>query len=155
MESHRSFGTVFLPLLQERGKPILLVMNPLMDLPLECKKPVQFHGVELGHWNVAHFRPRFVLEGIIVEKLAPQKEGSGKHSIDLTTTRGIHSSGREKSHSTRQVEKTQKDGGTGKPCRGEDLVHILAKLGWDRGSWVDDSLGHFCHKVRHLVHLVV
>jgi hypothetical protein len=130
-------------------------MNPSMDLPLERKKPLQFHGVELRHRNVAHFGPRFVLEGIVVEKFASQKKGGGKHSIDLATTGGIDSFGREKSHPTRQVEETQEDGGTGKPCRGEDLVHILAKLRLDRGSWVDDSLGHFCHKVRHLVHLVV
>jgi len=74
IESHRGFGTVFLPLLRERSEPILLIMNPSMDLPLERKKPLQFHGVELRHRNVAHFGPRFVLEGIVIEKLAPRRK---------------------------------------------------------------------------------
>ena len=151
----------------------MLVVNSIMDLPFEGKEPVELHGVEFGDGNVADFGPRLVLEGVVVQELAPQQQGDGEHAVDLTAAGAVNLAGGQQAHAVGQVEKTQQDGGAGQTRRGQDLIDILPKLRRDGRSWADassevnirevdlgdvqsiHSLGHLSHKVGHLIHLVV
>jgi hypothetical protein len=145
----------FLPVGQPGSKPILLVVNALVDLPVKCKEPVELHGVQLTDGDVADLSPGFVLECVVVQELASQEQSHREHAIDLATTSSIHLGRRKHAHPARKVIQSQKDSGTRQTGRRENLKDVFPELGRDRRSWVDDSLGHLSHEVGHLIHLIV
>jgi hypothetical protein len=42
---------------EPRREAVLLVMDALVELPLECEEPLQFHGVQFADRDVADFGP--------------------------------------------------------------------------------------------------
>lgn len=166
-------GTPQLPVGKPGRKAVMLVVNSVMDLPLKGEEPVELHGVEFGDGDVADFGPGLVLEGVVVQELAPEQQGDGKHAIDLAAAGAEDLAGGQQAHAVGQVEQTQQDGGAGQTRRGQDLIDILPELRRDGRSWADassevnirevdlgdvqsiHSLGHLSHKVGHLIHLVV
>lgn len=166
-------GTPHLPVGKPGRKTVMLVVNSIMNLPFEREEPVEFHGVEFGDGDVADFGPGLVLEGVVVQELAPEQQGDGEHAIDLAAAGAVDLAGGQQAHAVGQVEKTQQDGGAGQTRRGQDLIDILPELRRDGRSWADTSsevnirevdlgdvqsihsLGHLSHKVGHLIHLVI
>lgn len=67
-----------------RGEAILLLVDAIVDLPVEREEPLELKLVQFSHGNVADFGPRFVLESVIIQELASKKQSHCQHSIDLT-----------------------------------------------------------------------
>lgn len=63
---------------------VLALVQVDVKTPVDGAQPLVFQGVELLHSDAAHFRPRLVLEGVVVEELAAEKKRDGKHPPDLT-----------------------------------------------------------------------
>jgi hypothetical protein len=102
----------FLPVGQPGSKPILLIMNALVDLPVKCKEPVELHGIQLTNGDVADLSPGFVLECVVIQEFASQEQSHREHAIDLATTSSIHLGRRKHAHPARKVIQSQKDSGT-------------------------------------------
>lgn len=73
---------VRMPMVHPQEEAFLVIIHHAMDFPVEVGEPLQFHHVELKYWDAANFRPRAVLECVVVKELAAQEKGSRKHSID-------------------------------------------------------------------------
>ena len=71
-----------MPILNPHEEALLRIVHRPVDRPVEAHEPLQFHAIELLNWNAADFSPGSILEGIIVEKFASQKETSREHAID-------------------------------------------------------------------------
>lgn len=65
------------PVSAPRGESVLLVIDAIVDLPLEGEKPLEFQLVQFGDGDIADFGPRFVLESVVVQKLATQQQCDG------------------------------------------------------------------------------
>lgn len=105
-----NLGTPCLPMAFPGHETVLFVMDPVMNFPLEPKQPFQFHRIQIGDGNIANFGPRPILKRIVIEELAAKEERCCEHTIDLTTSRPVHFSGRKHAHPRRQVVKGEKDG---------------------------------------------
>lgn len=121
-------GTPLLPVRAPRLEPILFVIDAIVDLPFEGKEPFEFHGVQLTHRNIANFGPGFVLESVIIQKLASQKQSDRKHAVNLATAGGVNLGGRKHTHPTREVVKTQEDGSAWETSRRQNLKNVFPEL---------------------------
>jgi hypothetical protein len=65
-----------MPVIYPHEKPLILVIHRPVDGPVETLEPLQFHPVQVMDGNAAHFRPRSILECIIVKELASEEETS-------------------------------------------------------------------------------
>lgn len=127
------------PMGEPRRESILLVIDSIVDLPIKGEEPFEFHGVQLTHGEIADLGPGLVLESVIVQKLASQKQGHREHAVDLTTAAGVNLGGRQHAHPTSKVEQAQEDGGAREARRGQNLKDVFPEVGRDRRSWVDAS----------------
>lgn len=99
-----------LPVATPRRESILFIVDAVVDLPLECEEPLKFHFVQLSDGDVADFGPRFVLESVVIQELASQKESNGEEARHLATAGSVHASRRQHPHPRRQIVETQKNG---------------------------------------------
>lgn len=133
-------GTPGLPMGLPSHKPVLLVVDTFVKLPVERKKPIQFHRVQVRNWDAANLRPRTVLEGVVVEELAAKDKRDREHTVELAgRSRGLHFSRGKHTDTSGQVVESQEDRGAGQAGGGKDLQDVFAELGEDRRSWVDAS----------------
>lgn len=74
-----------LPVATPRRESILLIVDTVVDLPVEGEEPLKFHFVQLGDGDIADFGPRLVLESVVIQELASQKESDSEETGHLAT----------------------------------------------------------------------
>lgn len=166
-------GTVRLPVATPRSKTILVIIDSVVDLPVEGKEPFQLQRVQFSDRDAANFGPRFVLESVVVKELASEQKRNREEARHLATAGRVHARRGKHAHPRSQIVETQKDGRAWQTGRGQDLEDIFPKLRRNGRSWVDasrqvnicqvdfgcvqsiHSLGHFSHEVGHLFHLII
>lgn len=131
--------TPVVPVSAPRGKSVLLIIDALVDLPVKGKEPLELHLVQFSHGDVAHFGPRLVLEGIIIQEFAAQQQTHRQHTVNLATA-GLEDplSGQD-AHAARHVEQAQQNSRTGEAGRGQDLEDVFPELRGHGSSWGDAS----------------
>ncbi len=146
-----------LPLLPvgQPGVVVLAFVEVDVEAPADGSQPLVFQGVELLDGNAAHLRPRLVLEGVVVEELAPQQERNGQHAPDLAFGVVVLPGGVHHVDTLGQVVHSKKDGGAGESGGGQDLRDELAKRSVDSAPGHDQARRHLGHVVSHQLDLVV
>lgn len=134
---------------------ILALVKIDIEAPRYRSQPLIFQSVELLHRDPAHFRPRFVLEGVVVEELASQEESNGEHTPDLTLGMIVLTLGVHHIDALREVIHAKENSRAWKPCGGENLRHKFSKSCVDRAPRHDDSGRHLRDIVGHHLNLIV
>ena len=142
------------PVLQPRVVVLALVKVDV-QVPSDGLQPLMLERIKLRDRDAAHFRPRAVLEGVVIKELAAQEQAYRQHPPHFAI-RGLEAA-RYAEHvdASREIVHAKENGGGGKTSGGEEARHKLAEGGRDRRARDDKSLGHFGDIVGHLVYLVV
>lgn len=166
-ERSKSVAAGLSSLLLLHGSPVAPVVKPGLvilahvkvdvETPAHGLEPLALEGVELRDGNATNFGPGAVLERVVVKELAAQEERNGQISPNLSfgglvgnlalTLQSVDSLGK--------VVHAQKNGGTRKSRRSEDLSHKLAKGGGDRSIGSDNSRRHLSNVLGHHVDLII
>lgn len=150
---------VFFPL-SPTGQPSSVVGSRVqvdVKLPIHSRKPLHLQSVQFLYWNGTDLRPRLVLEGVVVKKLAPEKKSSGQHPPDLAVVelwRFTLSLG----HAVdplRHVVHSQQNCRARKSSRCEDLRHELLEGRRDGHIAERQAGGHRGNILRHHLDIVV
>lgn len=161
LAGNMGLGRLALP----RGKPRLPVLEPRLiiialvqvdiKLPVASSKPLVLQRVELRDSNAADFRPRSILEGVIIQEFAAQDQRDGQKSPDLTLAGLERALNLARVDPLCEVVQTKEDGGTRKAGRGENLSDEFAERRGNRHFGRNNAHRHFSNILRHDVDLVV
>ena len=134
---------------------VLALIEVDVQVPGDGLQPLVLKRIQLRDRDATHFRPRAVLEGVVIKELAAQEQADSQHPPHLAI-RGLEAARcTEHVDASREIVHAEEDSGGGQAGRGEKARYELAEGGRDGGAWDDESLGHLGDIVGHLIYLVV
>lgn len=98
-----------------------------IEVPLHRLKPFMLHRIEFRHSDAADFRPRSVLECVVIQELASQKKTDRQHTPNDTIRSFVRSRSIEHVHTPRQVVHSKEDRCAGESCRRQESLDKLAE----------------------------
>lgn len=150
---------VLLPLLPalEPGVVVFAIVKVDIQTPANISKPVALHFVEVGNGEATDFRPRAVLERVIVQELAAQEESNSEHAPDMTVL-GMALDGTmghlQHVDSLGKIVHAEEDGGTWEAGGGENLRDEFPEGRGDL-SLLNEAGSHFGNVFSHQLDIVV
>jgi hypothetical protein len=139
-------------------QPCLVVLAEIqvdVKTPAHSLDPVKFKAVQLHDRDAAHLGPGSILECVVVEELAPQQEGDGEVTPNLTFRSLVRSLALHTVDPLGKVVHAEKDGRARQSRGGEDLRHKLPERRRDVAIRRDDSRRHLGHILSHQLDLIV
>lgn len=142
----------FLPVCQPR-LVVLALIEINVKAPVDGREPLVFQSVQFLHRDPADFRPRLVLERVVVQELASKEQSGGEHAPDLTirvvrmTTFHVDALG--------QVVHPKQNRGARQSCRCQNLGHKFAERRADRAVGQHNPGCHFGDIVGHQLDIIV
>ncbi|KAI6758940.1 hypothetical protein HG531_013936 [Fusarium graminearum] len=139
-------------------KPSLVILAHIkvdIETPAHGLNPLKLERVQLRDGDATHLRPGAVLEGVVIEELASQKQRDGQVTPDLSLGSLVRTLSLQGVDPLGKVVHSKEDGGAGQSCRGEDLRHELAEGRSHSSLRCDDTGGHLGNVLGHHVDLIV
>jgi hypothetical protein len=139
-------------------EPSLVVLAHVkvdIEAPAHGLNPLKLKRVELRHGDTAHLGPGAVLEGVVIEELASQKQRDSQVTPDLTLGSLVGTLSLQGVDPLGEIVHSKEDGGAGQSCRGEDLRHELAEGRGHSSLRCDNASGHLSNVLGHHVDLIV
>lgn len=163
---------VRMPVFDPHEETLLVLVHHSVDFPVEVCEPLQFHRVEFMDGNAAHFGPRAILEGVVIEEFATEEKAGSEHAVHGTRRRRRLATLLYMLHPTGQVEQAEHDCGARQASRRQNLGDVFAKLRsrgrfWcytDRNVRVGREnsrrgylqfLGHLSDEAGHQIHVII
>lgn len=134
---------------------VLAALQVDVEAPSDAHEPLSLQLVQLGDRNARHLGPRSVLEGVVVEKLAAEKQSDGQHPPDLSLDGMEGSEGLQAIDSLGEVVHAKQDGGLGQAGGRQDLRDEFSKRRRDWGTRRDQFDSHLGNVFGHGVDLIV
>jgi len=128
-----------------------------VEIPADLLQPILLQQVEFLHRDVGDFGPRFVLEGVVVQKLRGKKQRNGQKAVHVVVLSG-HSGHLRLGHPLSQIAQTEENGRAGQSGRRQNLIDELPVAGQQlvvTHLTEDQALSHGADKIRHLLHVIV
>lgn len=139
-------------------EPCLVILAKVkvdIEAPAHGFDPFKLKSIKLADGNAADFRPGAILEGVVVEELAAEKQRDGKISPDLTLRGLVRSHTLQSVDPLGEIVHSQENGSAGKSRGSENLRDKLAEGRSDRRLGGDDANRHLSNVFSHHVDLVI